>query len=92
MSAAEIRKQQVSRMRSYSNWQWNLDEVLVQINGETHYLWRAVDYEDEVLESYVTKRRDRKGALKFVRETMKRFGRPHVIVTDLLRSYGAALK
>ena len=51
MSAAEIRKQQVSRMRSYSNWQWNLDEVLVQINGETHYLWRAVDYEDEVLES-----------------------------------------
>jgi putative transposase len=64
----------------------------VKINGETHYLWRAVDHEGEVLESYVTKRRDRKAALKFLRKTMKRFGRPHVIVTDLLRSYGAAMK
>lgn len=44
------------------------------------------------LESYVTKRRDRKAALKFLRKTMKRYGRPHVIVTDLLRSYGAAMK
>jgi putative transposase len=45
-----------------------------------------------VLESYVTKRRDRKAALKFLRKTMKSFGPPHVIVTDLLRSYGAAMK
>ena len=45
-----------------------------------------------MLESYVTKRRDRKAALKFLRKTMKRFGPPHVIVTDLLRSYGAAMK
>jgi len=64
----------------------------VKINGETHYLWRAVDHEGEVLESYVTKRRDRKAALKFLRKTMKRYGRPHVIVTDLLWSYGAAMK
>jgi len=64
----------------------------VKINGETHYLWRAVDHEGEVLESYVIKRRDRKAALKFLRKTMKRFGPPHVIVTDLLRSYGAAMK
>lgn len=63
----------------------------MKIHGETHYLWRAVDHEGEVLESYVTKRRDRKAALKF-RKTMKRFGQPHVIVTDLLRSYGAAMK
>ncbi|MEZ7982585.1 MAG: DDE-type integrase/transposase/recombinase, partial [Paracoccaceae bacterium] len=48
--------------------------------------------EGEVLESYVTKRRDRKAALKLLRKTMKRFGPPHVIVTDLLRSYGAAMK
>ena len=41
---------------------------------------------------YVTKRRDRKAALKFLRKTMKRFGPPHAIVTDLLRSYGAAMK
>ncbi|MFT7594455.1 MAG: putative transposase [Paracoccaceae bacterium] len=73
-------------------WQWHLDEVFVKINGETHYLWRAVDHEGEVLESYVTKRRDRKAALKFLRKTMKRYGSPHVIVTDKLRSYGAAMK
>jgi len=64
----------------------------VKINDETHDLWRAVDHEGEVLESYVTKRRDRKAALKFLRRSMKRNGRPHVIVTDLLRSYGAAMK
>ena len=66
--------------------------MFVKINGETHYLWPAVDHEGEVLESYVTKRRDRKAALKFLRKTMKRYGPPHVIVTDLLRSYGAAMK
>jgi putative transposase len=90
--AAEIRKKRVLQLRAHSNWQWHLDEVFVKINGETHYLWRAVDHEGEVLESYVTKRRDRKAALKFLRQTMKRYDRPHVIVTDLLRSYGAAMK
>jgi putative transposase len=66
--------------------------VFVKINGETLYLWRAVDHEGEVLESYVTKRRDRKVALKFLRKSMKRHGRPEVLVTDKLRSYGAAMK
>ena len=79
-------------MRSYSNWQWHLDEVFVEINGEMHYLWRAVDHEGEVLESYVTKRRDRKAALKCLRKAMKRYGGPEVVVTDKLRSYGAAMK
>lgn len=92
MFAAEIRRSRVSRMRAYSNWRWHLDEVFVKINGETHYLWRAVDHEGEVLESYVTKRRDRKAALKFPRKSMKRHGRPEVLVTDKLRSYGAAMK
>jgi putative transposase len=64
----------------------------VKINGERHYVWRAVDHKGEVLESYVTKRRDRKAALKFLRKTMKRFGPPHVIVTDLVRPYGAAMR
>jgi transposase-like protein len=68
MFAAEIRRNRVSRMRSCSNWQWHLDEVFVKIHGEMHYLWRAVDHEGEVLESYVTKRRDRKAALKFLRK------------------------
>ncbi len=92
MFAAEIRRNRINRMRSWTNWQWHLDEVFVKINGETHYLWRAVDHEGEVLESYVTKRRDRKAALKFIRKSMKRHGKPVVIVTDKLRCYGAGLK
>jgi putative transposase len=67
--AAEIRRKRVQQLCAHSNWQWHLDEVFVKINGETHYLWRAVDHEGEVLESYVTKRRDRKAALKFLRKT-----------------------
>ena len=53
-----------------SNWKWHLDEVFVKINGERHYLWRAVDHEGEVLESYVTKKRDKKAALKFMKKAM----------------------
>ena len=90
--AAEIRKDRINRTRLYSNWKWHLDEVFVKINGETHYLWRAVDHEGEVLENFVTKRRDRKAALKFLKKTMKRYGNPEVIVTDRLKSYGAAMK
>ena len=66
--------------------------MFVKINGERHYLWRAVDHEGEVLESFVTKTRDKKAALKFLRKAMRRYGQPEVIVTDKLRSYGAALK
>ncbi|MHA1566534.1 MAG: IS6 family transposase [Alphaproteobacteria bacterium] len=91
MFAAEIRKRRINH-RSYSRWLWHLDEVFVRINGETHYLWRAVDHEGEVLEAYVTKRRDRKAALKFLRKTMKRYGRPKAIVTDQLLFYRAAMK
>jgi putative transposase len=90
--AAEIREKRVSQMRVYSNWQWHLDEAFVNISGETHYLWRAVDHEGEVLESFVTKRRDRKAAFKFLRKTMKRNGRAHIFVTDKHRSYSAAMK
>ena len=93
MFAAEIRRNRVSRMRSYSNWQvapWT--RSFVKINGEMHYLWRAVDHEGEVLESYVTKKRDKKAALKFMKKAMRRYGSPNEIVTDRLRSYGAAAK
>jgi putative transposase len=88
---SEIRKRRITGMKS-SGWRWHLDEVFVKINGERHYLWRAVDHEGEVLESFVTKTRDKKAALKFLKKTMRKHGRPEVIVTDLLRSYGAALK
>jgi putative transposase len=89
--AAEIRKRRIEGMRS-SQWRWHLDEMFVKINGERHYLWRAVDHEGEVLESFVTKTRDKKAALKFLRKAMRRHGKPKCIVTDKLRSYGAALK
>ena len=92
MFAAEIRRRRVDRMRAFSNWRWHVDEVFVKINGERHYLWRAVDHEGEVLEAVVTKRRDRKAALKFLRKLMRRYGQPDQIVTDRLTSYRAALR
>ena len=79
-------------MRQVTQWQWHLDEVFVKINGAQHYLWRAVDHEGEVLESFVTKRRDKVAALKFLKKAMKRYGNPQVIVTDRCPSYGAAMK
>ncbi|MEM9670193.1 MAG: IS6 family transposase [Pseudomonadota bacterium] len=90
--AGKIRRQRASYMRQVTQWQWHLDEMFVKIGGETHYLWRAVDHEGEVLESYVTKTRDKAAALKFLRKAMKRYGSPKTIVTDRLRSYGAAMK
>ena len=64
----------------------------MKINGEGHYLWRAVDQEGEVLEAFVSKKRNREAALKFLRKLMKRYGRPDAIITDRLRSYRAALR
>ncbi len=90
MFAADIRKRRVSAMRQFRHWRWHLDEMVVRVNGEHRYLWRAVDHEGEMLESYVTKRRDRKAALKFMRKALKRHGKPEAIVTDGLRSYRAA--
>lgn len=92
MFAAEIRRKRIEKMRAFSNWRWHVDEVFVKINGERHYLWRAVDHEGEVLEVFVSKRRDRRAALKFLKKSMRRYGRPAAIVTDRLRSYGAALR
>ncbi len=90
--AAEIRKKRMDRMRPLSRCRWHLDEVFVKINGERHYLWRAVDQEGEALEAFVSKKRDRKTALKFFRKLMKRYPKPDAIVTDRLRSYQAALR
>jgi putative transposase len=89
--AAEIRKRRIQQ-RSYSNWRWHLDEVFVRIGGETHYLWRAVDHEGEVLEVYATKRRDHRAALTFLKRAMKRYGPARSVVTGRLRSYRAAMK
>ncbi len=63
----------------------------MKINGELHYLWRAVDHEGEVLESYVTRTRDKAAALTFMKKALKRHGSPAAITTGGLRSYGAAI-
>ncbi len=90
--AAEIKKKRAIDRQASTQWRWHLDEVFVKISGNSYYLWRAVDHEGEVLESFVTKKRDRKAALKFLRKAMKRYGIPKSIVTDKLRSYRAAMK
>ena len=89
--AADIRRRRAQYLRAFPQWRWHLDEMFVKIKGATQYLWRAVDHEGEALEAYVSKRRDRAAALKFLRKAMKRYGSPKAIVTDRLRSYGAAL-
>jgi putative transposase len=63
-------------MRGFRQWQWHLDEMYVKVNGEMAYLWRAVDQEGEILESYVTKKRDKAAALKFIKKAVKRYGIP----------------
>jgi putative transposase len=90
--ASDIRKKRVAGYANYTHWKWHLDEVFVEINGELHYLWRAGNQEGEVLETYVTKRRNRQAALKFLRKIMKRHGPSQTIITDKLRSYKAAMK
>lgn len=91
MFAGDIRRQRVSRMRGFRQWKWHLDEMYVKLGGEMVYLWRAVDQEGEILESYVTKTRDKAAALRFMKKALKRHGSPEAITTDGLRSYKAAI-
>ena len=93
MFAAEIRRKRVAAMRQHTHWRWHLDEVYVKINGEMHYLWRAVDHEGEVLESFVTKdARQGRGAEVHQEGDEAPRPAPEAITTDGLRSYGAAMK
>lgn len=57
-----------------------------------HYLWRAVDYEGEVLEVVVTRPRNKKAALKLLKKLIRGYGEPEYIVTDKLKSYGSAFR
>lgn len=77
-------------MRGYRHWRWHLDEIYVKLNGEQAYLWRAVDQEGEVLESYITRTRDRAAALTFMK-ALRRHGSLDWISIDGLRSYRAAM-
>lgn len=91
LMASQIRKRRAQQMRQHTQWRWHLDEVYVKIGEVTHYLWRAVGHEGEVLESFVTRKRDKAAALVFLKKAMKQYGQPRVIVTDKLRSYRSAM-
>ncbi len=70
---------------------WYLDEVFVTIQGRRQYLWRAVDQDGDVIDILVQSRRDRRAAKRFFRKLLKHQGAtPWRLVTDKLRSYGAA--
>ena len=79
-------------MRGFRHWKWHLDEMYVKVNGEMVYLWRAVDHEGEILGSFVTRKRDKSAALRFMKKALKRHGHPEAVVTDGLRSYPAAMR
>ncbi len=90
--ALTIRKRRSEAMRQVRQWRWHLNEVFVKIRGQPHYLWRVVDHEGEVMEAFVTRKRDKAAALNFLRKEMKCYGNPELVVTDKLRSYGSAMK
>ena len=84
--AADLRKR-----RPKPHTTWHLDEVYLKIDGRLVYLWRAVDAEGEVLDVLVQTRRNKRAALKLMRKLLKKCGFvPDKLVTDDLRSYGAA--
>jgi putative transposase len=87
--AKELKKK---RTHAPSKWRWHLDEVFVKINGKIHYLWRAIDHEGTVIDCFVSKRRNKRAALKFLKKMVKIHTPPKQIITDKLGSYRAALR
>ncbi|MEA2913433.1 MAG: putative transposase, partial [Bradyrhizobium sp.] len=88
MIAADFRKR-----RPKPHASWHLDEVYLKIDGRMVYLWRAVDAEGEVLDVLVQSKRDQHAALKLMRKLLKKYGFvPDRLITDDLRSYGAAAR
>src|SRR5262249_37389091 len=82
---------QPPRRRPRPGDRWHLDEVVLTIKGKYHYLWRAVDQHGNVLDILVQRRRDKQAAKKFFRKLLKGLTYvPRVIITDKLKSYGAA--
>src|SRR6202166_3810506 len=88
MVAADLRKR---RLKPHTTW--HLDEVYLKIDGRMVYLWRAVDAEGEVLDVLVQSKRNRHAALKLMRKLLSKYAFvPERLVTDDLRSYGAAAR
>ena len=85
--------EELRRRRPQPDDKWHLDEVYLKINGRTHYLWRAVDQQGVVLDILVQSRRNKGAAMRFLGRLLRRMHyAPRVIVTDKLKSYGAAIK
>jgi putative transposase len=82
---------QLRHRRPQPGDKWHLDEVFLTIHGERHYVWRAVDQDGHVLDILVQRRRDKRAAKKFFHKLLKGLAYvPRVIITDKLKSYGAA--
>jgi putative transposase len=82
---------QLRRRRPRPGDKWFLDEVFLTIRGKRHYLWRAVDQDDNVLDILVQSRRNKKAAKKFFKKLLKGLCYvPRVLITDKLKSYAAA--
>jgi len=82
---------ELRRRRPRPTSQWHLEEMAVMIAGRQVWLWRAVDDEGEVLDLLVQRRRNKAAAVKLIRRLLKKQGfAPDMLVTDKLRSYGAA--
>ncbi|WP_090271441.1 IS6 family transposase [Thalassovita taeanensis] len=77
----------IRRDRPWPNDKWHLDEVVIPINGMTHWLWRAVDANGDTLDILVQTRRNAKAAKRFMAKLIAQFGKPRVVITDKLRSY-----
>jgi len=82
---------ELRRRRPCAGDKWHLDEMFIKINGKDHYLWRAVDQDGNVLDILIQSRRNKKAAKRFFRKLLKGLQYvPRVIITDKLKSYGAA--
>jgi putative transposase len=88
---AQIAKRVRAARRQPTN-KWHLDEVVITIRGKKHWLWRAVDSNGEILDILVQTRRNARAAKRFISRLIARWRMPRVIITDKLRSYGAALR
>jgi transposase-like protein len=85
--------QRLRRRRPRPSDRWHLDEMVVRIAGRRMYLWRAVDHQGEILEMLEQRRRNKRAALRLMRKLLRKHGvAPKLVVTDQLRSYGAAFR
>ena len=82
----------IRRDRPRPNDKWHLDEVVIPIRGEKHWLWRGIDAKGAALDILVQTRRNAKAAKRFFKRLVTKFGEPRVVITDKLRSYIKPIK